>query len=72
MWVFVAAPGLPLVEASGDYSLIVVQSFPLRQLLLLLNTVLGHAGFVAVAHGLSCQTACGIFPDQGSKPCPLH
>ena len=20
----------------------------------------------------SCSTACGIFPDQGSNPCPLH
>ena len=23
------------------------------------------------AHGLSCPTACGIFPDQGSNLCPL-
>ena len=23
-------------------------------------------------HGLSCSVACGIFPDQGSNPCPLH
>ena len=23
-----------------------------------------------MAHGLSCSTACGIFPDQGSDPCP--
>ena len=22
--------------------------------------------------GLSCPAACGIFPDQGSNPCPLH
>ena len=22
--------------------------------------------------GLSCSAACGIFPDQGSNPCPLH
>ena len=21
---------------------------------------------------LSCSVACGIFPDQGSNPCPLH
>ena len=28
------------------------------------------AGSVAVAHGLSCSAACGIFPDQGSNPCP--
>ena len=30
------------------------------------------AGSVVVAHGPSCSTACGIFPDQGSNPCPLH
>ena len=27
---------------------------------------------VVVVHLLSCSTACGIFPDQGSNPCPLH
>ena len=26
----------------------------------------------SVAHGLSCSVARGIFPDQGSNPCPLH
>ena len=31
-----------------------------------------HAGSVVVAHGLSCSGACGIFPDQGLNPCPLH
>ena len=25
-----------------------------------------------MAHGPSCSTACGILPDQGSNPCPLH
>ena len=25
-----------------------------------------------MAHGLSCSAACGIFPDQGTNPCPLH
>ena len=30
------------------------------------------AGSVAVAHGPSCSAACGILPDQGSNPCPLH
>ena len=30
------------------------------------------AGSVVVVHGLSCPAACGIFPDQGSNPCPLH
>ena len=23
-------------------------------------------------HGPRCSVACGIFPDQGSNPCPLH
>ncbi|XP_061036078.1 Bardet-Biedl syndrome 4 protein isoform X2 [Eubalaena glacialis] len=31
-----------------------------------------RAGSVVVAHGLSCSMACGIFPDQGLNPCPLH
>ena len=31
-----------------------------------------RAGSVVVAHGPSCSVACGIFPDQGSNPCPLH
>ena len=31
-----------------------------------------RAGSVIVAHRLSCSVACGIFPDQGSNPCPLH
>ena len=33
---------------------------------------LWSVGSVVVAHGLSCSVACGIFPDQGSNPCPLH
>ena len=33
---------------------------------------LQSTGSVVVARGLSCSTACGIFPDQGSNPCPLH
>ena len=32
---------------------------------------LGARASVAV-HRLSCSTACGIFPDQGSNLCPLH
>ena len=27
---------------------------------------------VIVECGLSCSAACGIFPDQGWNPCPLH
>ena len=33
---------------------------------------LQSAGSVVVACGLSCSAACGIFPGQGSNPCPLH
>ena len=39
---------------------------------LLWSTGCRHVGSVVVAHGLSCSTACRIFPDQGSNPCPLH
>ena len=31
---------------------------------------LQSTGSVVVAHGLSCSAAWGIFPDQGSNPCP--
>ena len=30
------------------------------------------ADSVVVLHELSCPETCGIFPDQGSNPCPLH
>ena len=40
--------------------------------LLLRSTGSRRAVSVAVAHGPSCSVACGIFPDQGSNPCPLH
>ena len=30
------------------------------------------AGSAIVAHGPSRSAACGILPDQGSNPCPLH
>ena len=33
---------------------------------------LQRTGSVAVAHGLSCSLACGIFLDQGSNLCLLH
>ena len=39
---------------------------------LLRSTGSRRAGSAIVAHGPSCPAACGIFPDQGSNPCPLH
>ena len=44
----------------------------LTQPLLLWSTGSRRAGSVVVAHGPSCSAACGILPDQGSNPRPLH
>ena len=52
----VAVRGLPTVVAS-----LVVE-----------HRLWGAWASVAVARGLSCSTACGIFPDQGSNPCLLQ
>ena len=46
--------------------------FSLPWLLLLRSMDSRSTGSVAVAHGLSCSVARGIFLDQGSNPCPLH
>ena len=44
-WVFVAAPRLSLVAASGGYSSLRCAGFSLRWLLLLKSTGSRHAGF---------------------------
>ena len=69
-WVFVAAHRLSLVAVNAGYSSLRCAGFSLLWLLLL--WALGAQASVVVAHGPSCSTACGIFPDQGSNPCPLH
>ena len=71
-WVFVFVQGLSLVVASGGHSSSLCMGLSLSRPLLLRSTGSRHAGSVAVAHGPSCSTACGIFPDQGSNLCPLH
>ena len=72
--------GLSLVAASGGHSsswcgdrsssrcagLSLSRPLPLR------GTGSRRAGSVVVAHGPSRSVACGIFPDQGTNPCPLH
>ena len=64
--------GFSLVAASGGHSSSqcagLSQSWPLP----LRSTGSRRAGSAIVAHGLSRSAACGIFPDQGSNPCPLH
>ena len=64
--------GLSLVVASGGHSSSRCAGLSLSWPLLLRSTGSRCAGSVVVAHGPCCSTACGIFPDQGSNPCPLH
>ena len=71
-WVFVSVQGLSLVAASGGHSSSRCAGLSLSWPLLLRSTGSRHAGSAIVADGPSCSVACGIFPDQGSNPCPLH
>ena len=71
-WVFVSVQGLSLVAASGGHSTSRCAGLSLSRPLLLRSTGSRRAGSVVVAHGPSCSVACGIFPDQGSNPRPLH
>ena len=71
-WVFVSVRGLSLVAASGGHSSSRCAGLSPSWPLLLRSTGSRRTGSVVVAHGPSCSTACGIFPDQGSNPCPLH
>ena len=71
-WVFVSVRGLSPVAASGGHSSSRCVGLSLSRPLLLRSTGSRRAGSVVVAHGLRCSAACGIFPDQGSNPCPMH
>ena len=71
-WIFVSVRGLSLVAASGGHSSSQCTGLSLLRPLLLRSTGSRRAGSVVVAHGPSCSVACGIFPDRGSNPCPLH
>ena len=64
--------GLSLVVASGGHSSSRRAGLSLSRPLLLRSTGSRRTASVVVAHGPSCSTACGILPDQGSNPCPLH
>ena len=71
-WVFVSVQGLSLVAVSGGHSSSRCAGLSLSRPLLLRSTGSRRAGSVVVACGPSCSAACGILPDQGSNPCPLH
>ena len=58
--------GLSLIAESRGYSVVAMCG------LLSWSTGSRYVGSVAVVHGLSCSTICGVFPDQGSKLCPLR
>ena len=78
LYLFLAAVGLDCcTQAFSSYSehrLLGLQGagFSLLWFLLLRTTGSRHKGSVVVAHRLSCPAPCGIFPDQGSNPGPLH
>ena len=71
-WVFVSVRGLSPAVASGGHSSSRCAGLSLSRPLLLRSTGSRRAGSVVVAHRPSCSVACGIFPDQGSNPCPPH
>ena len=71
-WVFVSVWGLSPVAASGGLSSSWCTGLSLSRPLLLQSTGSRPAGSAIVAHGPSHSVACGILPDQGSNPCPLH
>ena len=71
-WVFVSVQGLSLVAASGGHSSSRCAGLSLSWPLPLRSTSSRHTGSVVVAHRPSHSAACGIFPDRGTNPCPLH
>ena len=64
--------GLSPVVASGGHSSLRCAGLSPSRPLLLWSTGSRRAGSATVAHGPSRSAACGIPPDQGSNPCPLH
>ena len=68
----VAASGGHSSSRCGGHSSSRCAGLSLSRPLLLRSTGSRRAGSVVVAHGPSRSAACGIFPDQGSNPRPLH
>ena len=60
------------VAASGGHSSSQCAGLSLSWPLLLRSRGSRRSGSAAVAHRPSRSAACGILPDQGSNPCPLH
>ena len=67
-WVFIAMPGLSLVAANWDYSLVTVHGLLIAAAFLVVEHGLwGTQASVVVADGLSCLKACD-YPRPGIKP----
>ena len=64
--------GLSLVAATGGHSSSQCTGLSLSQPHLLQSTGSRRTASAIVVHGPSRSVACGIFPDQGLNPCPLH
>ena len=64
--------GLFLLAACGGHSSSRCAGLSVSRPLLLRSTSSRRASSVVVAHRPSCSAARGIFPDQGSNPCPRH
>ena len=78
-WVFVAALGLLFTVVCGlliAVSCLIVDCGVWASHLSVFSYCGAQAvespGSVVAVYGLCCSAACGIFPDQGSNPCPLH
>ena len=71
-WVFASVRGPSPAAASGGHSSLRCAGLSPSWPLLPQSTGSRRAGSAIVAHGRSCSAACGIFPDQGLNPCPLH
>ena len=67
-WVFTAALWISLVSLNGAALELWRMHFSLQWLLLLPAHVVGLAGLVVVAHGLSCPDALWHLPRPGIKP----
>ena len=71
-WVFVADFELSLVAETGLLSSCDARASHCCGFSHCGTQALGAQASVVEAHGLSCPTACGILPDQGSNLCLLH
>ena len=64
--------GFSPAPPSGSYSLVVVLGLLIATApLVAKHRLLGAQASAVAAHRLRCSMAWGLFPDQGSNPCPL-